>query len=92
MKETLDEIRTMVESLRSGHYDCEDCWYSCPKSDHCCDDTAGDECNCGADDQNSQAYPQYAESKIRNQLTQKTADDGCVLRMYAVLGAVRRTL
>lgn len=52
MKETLDEIRTMVESLRSGHYDCEDCWYSCPKSDHCCDDTAGDECNCGADDQN----------------------------------------
>lgn len=41
-----------LESLKVGHYICEDCWYSCPKSeDGCCDENA-DECNCGADYRN----------------------------------------
>lgn len=31
-----------------------DCWFSCPKSGECCDDTAPeDKCNCGADEHNA---------------------------------------
>jgi len=46
-------VRELVDSLekcKQGHYECEDCWYSCPKSEEgCCDDRGGEECNCGAD-------------------------------------------
>lgn len=38
-----------VALLRTKHYECQDSWYSCPKSDEgCADDGAGTECNCGA--------------------------------------------
>ena len=36
-------------ALRRTHLECEDCWYSCPKSGECCNAEAGKECNCGAD-------------------------------------------
>jgi len=43
-----------LEKLRRGHCSCDDCWYSCPKSeDGCCDDSQGKECNCGADEHNA---------------------------------------
>lgn len=45
---TDDELLALCRS-QEYHYDCEDCWYSCPRSGNCCNDTAGDECNCGYD-------------------------------------------
>ncbi len=46
----LREARNMLEKSKRIHYYCEDCWYSCPKAmDGCCNEAAGDECNCGAD-------------------------------------------
>ncbi len=50
----MDKIEVTVEELnqfRRFHFDMdEDCWYSCPKSGHCCNDTKPkDECDCGAD-------------------------------------------
>ena len=51
----LHKMREAIEKLRvHGHYECEDCWYSCPKSDGYCRE--GDvymECTCGADEQNA---------------------------------------
>ena len=36
---------------RTHHYECEDPWYSCPKSENgCADDRMGPECTCGADE------------------------------------------
>ena len=39
-----------LKSLRRTEHDtCEDCWYSCPKSDEYCGDGDRNRCNCGAD-------------------------------------------
>lgn len=47
-------LREKLESLRLSHYICEDCFYSCPKSGECCNDSERDgPCNCGADRRNS---------------------------------------
>lgn len=46
-------LREKLEQLRQSHYECEDCWYSCPKSDACCNDEAASVCNCGADQHNA---------------------------------------
>ena len=33
-----------------GHYSCDDCWYSCPKSaEGSCNENYGDECTCQRD-------------------------------------------
>lgn len=45
---TDDELLALCRS-QEYHYDCEDCWYSCPKSGNCCNDTVGDDCTCGYD-------------------------------------------
>lgn len=43
---TTDQL--LAESLAGEHYNCEDCWYSCPLSvDGCCNDAESKECNCG---------------------------------------------
>jgi hypothetical protein len=48
------DVLAELEKLRMNHNYCEDCWYSCPKAeDGCCDDTQGDNCNCGADEHNA---------------------------------------
>jgi hypothetical protein len=46
---TASELADALE--KRGHYDCEDCWYSCPMSGECCDDsrTANPKCDCGHD-------------------------------------------
>jgi hypothetical protein len=47
---TIQQLRDALAKARREHYSCEDCWYSCPKSDDgCCDDSKGDDCDCGAD-------------------------------------------
>lgn len=52
-----DERQSIAELAclaRKQHYYCEDSWYSCPKAtDGCANDSAGDECNCGADEHNA---------------------------------------
>jgi hypothetical protein len=55
---TDDPHRIFADGLRKlylTHDECEDCWYSCPKSrDGCCNDSYDtDECTCGADTHNA---------------------------------------
>ena len=43
-----------LEKLRQDHVECNDCWYSCPKSENgCCNYSEGDDCNCGAEEHNN---------------------------------------
>ena len=50
----LKKIADKLPETKRSHYYCEDCWYSCPKSeDGCCNEAEGDECNCGADKVNA---------------------------------------
>ena len=54
MKDELASVREAMVKLYRKHDECEDCWYSCPKSaDGCCNDAQGDECNCGAEKHNA---------------------------------------
>jgi hypothetical protein len=46
-------FKEVLESLRLSHGTCDDCFYSCPMSDECCDDEAERKCNCGADAHNA---------------------------------------
>ena len=52
------KLRALVEELaqagKRSHRECEDSWYSCPKSpDGCSNESEGEDCNCGADDSNA---------------------------------------
>ena len=50
----ITRLKEVLPTLKISHYYCEDCWYSCPKEeDGCCDDGAGEDCNCGADEWNA---------------------------------------
>lgn len=56
---TKDEaLKLALEALENNkrkHHYCEDTWYSCPKhEDGCANDSVGDECNCGADEENAE--------------------------------------
>ena len=52
--ETIARLRAALEAAKIPHYVCDDCFYSCPKSGECCDDTADQtKCNCGADAHNA---------------------------------------
>ena len=63
----LAEVLDFLEASRRRHYHCEDCWYSCPKDpDGCCNDAAGDACDCGADEYNSRLDDMIA--KVRQHL------------------------
>ena len=45
-----NKLISFLEAHRRSHHYCDDCWYSCPKSEEgCCNEAEGDECNCGAD-------------------------------------------
>lgn len=49
----VEELIALAEQLRLAHDMCEDCWYSCPKSGECCNDSQRtDVCLCGADAHN----------------------------------------
>lgn len=50
-----EKLKAALKNLRSKyHYECDDCWYSCPKSGQCCNDNEKDgECNCGTDYRNA---------------------------------------
>jgi hypothetical protein len=52
--ENIDKALQLLSKLYEKHYECEDCWYSCPKSDEgCCNEYAEDGCTCGADKHNA---------------------------------------
>lgn len=54
-KHGLIQIVDFLESLKLPHHYCDDCFYSCPKSEEgSCDDKAKElgVCNCGADAHN----------------------------------------
>lgn len=50
----LAEALALAEALRLPHLIVDgDCWYSCPKSGDCCNDSRdGSRCDCGADKHN----------------------------------------
>lgn len=61
MAET-NRIIEKLETLRRSHDECEDCWYSCPKSGECCNDALDEDwCNCGADVHNAKLDEVIAE-------------------------------
>lgn len=53
LKEQRDELLSVLNKLRIDHYQCEDGYYSCPKSGDCPNSNPNDDCNCGADDHNA---------------------------------------
>src|ERR1035437_7978345 len=48
----LNDLLEYLETTRRVHYECEDGWYSCPKSEYgeTSDPENGKDCICGADD------------------------------------------
>ena len=50
----LDELIEKLKVLKVKHYECEDCWYSCPKSEEGCCNDGGSDCTCGADNRNKE--------------------------------------
>ena len=54
-EDTAEKLMAFIDTkCRKQHYYCEDCYYSCPQEeDGCCDETEGDDCNCGADKHNA---------------------------------------
>lgn len=53
-KNIIKELLIFIDNeCREQHYECYDMFYNCPKSpDGCSNDSAGNECNCGADYKN----------------------------------------
>jgi hypothetical protein len=76
----LEEIKNKLEKLRRFHHTCEDNWYSCPKSGECCDDSQGNDCNCGADWHNKILEEALAliEAQEKEALRNKQAWEGHV--------------
>ena len=53
LNDLLSSLEKEIYSLKRDHYVCDsDCWYSCPLSNECCDDSRELKCDCGADKQN----------------------------------------
>ena len=51
----VEQALEALECNRRSHYYCEDTWYSCPKHEEgCANESDGEECNCGADEANTQ--------------------------------------
>lgn len=50
-----DVISILLDLKQINHYECDDCWYSCPKSEEgCCNEGLDkDRCTCGADQTNN---------------------------------------
>jgi len=63
--ELIAALEAMREMALRPHYYCEDSWYSCPKAEHgCANDSAGDDCNCGADKHNLGVECLYAKASF----------------------------
>lgn len=63
----IPDLILAIEALRITHLNLdEDCWYSCPKSGHCCDENKVDRCNCGADEHNAKIDSIIANLKYQS--------------------------
>lgn len=52
-RKAMQQALEALENNRKTHYYCDDTWYSCPQHEEgCANDSAGDECVCGADEAN----------------------------------------
>lgn len=61
-QKTIDKLWELKRLAIRPHYICEDCWYSCPKSeDGCYNDAEGTECNCGAESHNERVNTLFNE-------------------------------
>ena len=67
MEQIMKALKIALETLENNrrvHHDCEDTWYSCPKSaEGCANEDEGDECNCGADEANREIDSAIVEIK-----------------------------
>lgn len=53
-KDIINKLEGIRSAFTKSHYECEDSWYSCPKSEiGCSNDSLGDECSCGSDSDNA---------------------------------------
>ena len=49
----VSKLSEIIESFRKTyHYECEDCFYSCPKNPDYCGTDDRNFCNCGTDETN----------------------------------------
>lgn len=75
-----ERLLTILQKLKTKHYECDDCYYSCPKCEEgCCNEYAEDECNCGADEQNA-----LVDEAIRI-LSQLTAENSALLEQTVII-------
>jgi hypothetical protein len=50
-------VRDLAQAGKRSHHECEDPWYSCPKSPGgCSNESEGENCNCGADEHNAKIH------------------------------------
>lgn len=49
----IERLRAALLSSKQSHYQCDDSWYSCPKSEDGCSREGATGCNCGADKHNA---------------------------------------
>ena len=69
----------LAKLARRDHYRCEDHWYSCPKSpDGCANDSAGDECNCGAGSHNDKIDELLSLIALATLPPEPMDDDDCI--------------
>lgn len=65
MDDLIEVLRAALLTAKVEHLVVdEDCWFSCPKSGACCNDTIPeDQCNCGADEHNARIDDVLARSE-----------------------------
>lgn len=92
--ESLPDPRVDAAARAIGHYQCDDCWYSCPQSEEgCCDEEQGTDCNCGLKERVERALaaadavvpPPLSAETIRGAVDQWTADWDEATRLTAHL-------
>lgn len=72
------DIFAELEKLRREHLVVGgDCWYSCPKSDDCCNELPEDMCTCGADADNA-----LLDAIIAELHDYKLVADACGLALF----------
>jgi hypothetical protein len=69
LRKAAENALEALKNNRRNHYYCEDTWYSCPKhEDGCANESAGNDCDCGADETNQ--IIDFAIASLRQALAQ----------------------
>ena len=76
LRKAAENALEALKNNRRNHYYCEDTWYSCPKhEDGCANESAGNDCDCGADETNQ--IIDFAIASLRQTLAQTEAQVCC---------------